>query len=98
VDQCRASFLSAAAKELSNLARLIEPRIKAETAVSAGVEWAQIVEYATNHRVGLIIMSTHGRSGVKHILMGSVAERVVRHAPCAVMVVREHEPLSLTAP
>jgi universal stress protein A len=36
-------------------------------------------------------MGTHGRTGLKHVLLGSVAEKVVRHAPCPVLVVRERE-------
>jgi len=48
-----------------------------------------IVDYATEQDVDLIVMGTHGRTGMSHLLMGSVAERVVRTAPCAVMTVRE---------
>ena len=36
-------------------------------------------------------MGTHGRTGLKHVLLGSVAEKIVRHAPCPVLVVRERE-------
>jgi nucleotide-binding universal stress UspA family protein len=52
-----------------------------------------IATYARENRVNLIIMGTHGRSGVAHFLMGSVAERVVRIASCPVLTVRhpEHE-------
>jgi nucleotide-binding universal stress UspA family protein len=52
-----------------------------------------IVEYAREAKVDLIIMGTHGRGAVAHLLMGSVAERVVRTAPCPVLTVRhpEHE-------
>ena len=39
----------------------------------------------------VIVIATHGYSGFKHLFMGSTAERVVRHAPCPVLVVREHE-------
>ena len=49
-----------------------------------------IVNYATNVGVDLIVMGTHGRTGVSHLLMGSVAEKVVRHAPCPVLTVRQH--------
>ena len=48
-----------------------------------------IVEYAAAHGVDLIIMGTHGRGGVSHLLMGSVAEKVVRTAPCPVLTVRQ---------
>jgi nucleotide-binding universal stress UspA family protein len=54
---------------------------------------AAIVDYAKRERVDLIVAGTHGRGGVAHLLMGSVAERVVRTAPCPVLTVRhpEHE-------
>jgi nucleotide-binding universal stress UspA family protein len=47
-----------------------------------------IVEYADGHEMDLIVMGTHGRGGMSHLLMGSVAERVVRTAPCPVLTVR----------
>lgn len=47
----------------------------------------RICEYARREQVDLIIISTHGRSGLSHVLIGSVAERVVRHAECPVLVV-----------
>ena len=50
-----------------------------------------IVEYAKNAKVDLIVMGTHGRGGVAHLLMGSVAERVVRTAPCPVLTIRHPE-------
>jgi nucleotide-binding universal stress UspA family protein len=53
----------------------------------------EIVAYAKDHDIDLIVMGTEGRGGVAHIFMGSVAERVVRAAPCPVLTVRhpEHE-------
>jgi nucleotide-binding universal stress UspA family protein len=53
----------------------------------------EIVIYAKGHNIDLIIMGTHGRGGIAHLLVGSVAERVVRTAPCPVLTVRhpEHE-------
>jgi nucleotide-binding universal stress UspA family protein len=50
-----------------------------------------LIEYARNHRIDLIVTGTHGRGAVKHLLMGSVAERVVRNAPCPVLTVHEKE-------
>jgi len=53
----------------------------------------EIVSYARDANVDLIVMGTHGRGAMAHLLMGSVAERVVRTAPCPVLTVRhpEHE-------
>jgi nucleotide-binding universal stress UspA family protein len=48
-----------------------------------------IVEQAGVTNADLIVMGTHGRTGITHMLIGSVAERVIRHAPCPVFVVRE---------
>jgi nucleotide-binding universal stress UspA family protein len=50
-----------------------------------------ITEYAKSEGIDLIVMGTHGRGGVAHLLMGSVAERVVRTAPCPVLTVRHPE-------
>jgi nucleotide-binding universal stress UspA family protein len=52
---------------------------------------AAVVQYARDMNVGLIIVGTHGRGVVAHMLMGSVAERIVRTAPCPVLTVRQHE-------
>ena len=48
----------------------------------------EIINAAQTESVDLIVMGTHGRSGLVHVLMGSVAERVVNKAPCAVLTVR----------
>ncbi|MFT5358234.1 MAG: universal stress protein A, partial [Polyangiales bacterium] len=49
---------------------------------------ATICDYAKQHAVDYIVLATHGRTGLKHMLLGSVAEKVVRHASCSVFVVR----------
>jgi nucleotide-binding universal stress UspA family protein len=49
---------------------------------------------ARDHHIDLIIMGTHGRTGLRHVLLGSVAERVVRLAPCPVLVTRSTMPPS----
>jgi nucleotide-binding universal stress UspA family protein len=63
-------------------------RFNATSEVVTGATAPAIVEYATQQHIGLIVMGTHGRSGMAHLLMGSVAEKVVRSAPCPVMTVR----------
>ena len=49
------------------------------------------MRHARDHAFDLIVIGTHGRTGVKRILLGSVAEEVTRHAPCPVLVVRRPE-------
>ena len=58
------------------------------TTMVSGMPAAAIVECAANRGMDLIIMGTHGRSGFAHLLLGSVAEQVVRTAPCPVLTVR----------
>jgi nucleotide-binding universal stress UspA family protein len=53
-----------------------------------GVPFQVIIDTARTAHIDLIIMGTHGRTGLRHVLIGSVAERVVRLAPCPVLVVR----------
>jgi universal stress protein A len=58
------------------------------TVVRSGAAHTQIANLAEKLGADLIVISTHGNTGLKHVLMGSTAERVVRHAPCPVLVVR----------
>jgi nucleotide-binding universal stress UspA family protein len=57
-----------------------------------GVPWSAIVERARHWHCDLIVIGTHGRTGLKHALLGSVAERVVRSSPCPVLTFRPVEP------
>ena len=60
------------------------------TVLGQGAPWDSIVTLlARDPAFDLVVMGTHGRSGLKHVLLGSVAEKVVRHAPCPVLVVRQ---------
>jgi universal stress protein A len=64
-------------------------------AVVRAVKWGSpvesIVSYADDHRIELIIIATHGRTGLSHVLLGSVAERIVREAPCPVLTIRDRK-------
>lgn len=62
---------------------------KVEVVMLEGSAWDLIVKRAGEGGADLVVLGTHGRSGIKHVLVGSVAERVVRHAPCDVLVVRQ---------
>jgi nucleotide-binding universal stress UspA family protein len=53
-----------------------------------GVPWDELVKLLRRDNYDLVVLGTHGRTGLKHVLLGSVAEKVVRHAPCAALVVR----------
>ena len=48
-----------------------------------------IVDYASEKKIELIVIATHGRTGLSHVLLGSVAERIVREAPCPVLTIRD---------
>lgn len=59
------------------------------TLLKSGVPWHELVELvAQDTSIDLVVIGTHGRTGIKHVLLGSVAEKVVRHARCAVLVSR----------
>ncbi len=57
--------------------------------VRVGTDSCEIVRYATAQAIDLIVMATHGRTGVGHALVGSVAEKVVRTAPCPVLTMKQ---------
>jgi nucleotide-binding universal stress UspA family protein len=66
--------------------------IRVETAVCEGYAATVIVEEAAIRHADLIVIGTHGRSGLKHLLLGSIAERVVQKAPCPVLTVKAGAP------
>jgi nucleotide-binding universal stress UspA family protein len=63
----------------------------AKTVFLEGRPFVEIIRYARENQIDLIVISTHGRSGIKHVLFGSVAEQVVRKAPCPVLVVKRDD-------
>ncbi|MBM3882752.1 MAG: universal stress protein [Verrucomicrobia bacterium] len=90
-----------AAQQLARLVHeQVADRVLQTTLLRVGQPWHELSEAARELDVDLIIMGTHGYTGLKHVLMGSTAERVVRHAPCPVLVVREceHEFVQVPAP
>ncbi|MEJ2705427.1 MAG: universal stress protein [Sedimentisphaerales bacterium] len=62
---------------------------KVTSRVLVGVPFAEIIRYARDQSIDLIVMGTHGHTGLAAMLLGSVAEKVVRKAPCAVLTVRD---------
>lgn len=70
------------------VATRLEGYPKCQTRIDIGDPAEHIIKMAKDCRADLIITSTHGRSGLAHLVMGSVAEKIIRHAPCPVFVVR----------
>jgi len=65
--------------------------VAVETSVRTGIAHRSIVEYVSEEEIDLVVMGTHGRTGVGRFLLGSVAEKVVRTADAPVMTVRADE-------
>ncbi len=70
--------------EVESPARITDRR------VLHGLSAEEIVRYAKDAEIDLMVIGTHGRTGLAHVLLGSVAEKIVRRAPCAVLTVRPH--------
>lgn len=78
------------------LSNFIPPEVKEVLDVKEILEEAKpvhhtIVERAAQIPVDVIVVATHGRTGLAHVLLGSVAEHIIRHAPCPVLVIRQRE-------
>jgi nucleotide-binding universal stress UspA family protein len=73
----------------------LDPTWGMPAAVIPAVKWGSpvesIVSFADDHHIDLIIIATHGRTGLSHVLLGSVAERIVREAPCPVLTIRDRK-------
>ena len=79
VDRIKGKLLKIVSKEMKG---------NVETVVTFGVPFVEIIKAAKEHDADLIVIGTHGRSGIAQILIGSVAEKVVRKAPCPVLTVK----------
>ncbi len=79
--------------ELQKIVDDLPATVKFHPVVLSGIPFVEVTTYADEHDIGLIILATHGRTGVEHILFGSTAEKIIRKSPCPVLVVRaeEHE-------
>ncbi len=69
----------------------IKNAVPSEALVKVGLPFVEVVSFAKDEKIELIIVATHGHSGVEHVLFGSTAEKIVRKAPCPVLVVRSDE-------
>lgn len=85
-------FLDASDKQLDEMLKSVEaPEGELKTFTRSGSPVHEIVEFAQENEIDLIVIATHGHRGLKHFLLGSTTENVIRHAKCPVLVVRENE-------
>ena len=82
------------AASLEALGKLLQPGWGKPTSSHCSVRWGDtvtsIVALAEEIQADIVVIATHGRTGLSHAIMGSVAERIVRESPCPVLTVREH--------
>lgn len=86
------TFSEAKQRAAERLTEVWEQRVggypKCERLIEIGEPYEQLMNIATQHKTDLIVIATHGHTGISHLVMGSVAEKIIRHAPCPVFVVR----------
>ena len=87
-------------EQLTRVGQGLAEGLRIETALRTGLAGRTIVHYAREKGIGLIVLGTHGRTGFSHAILGSVAETVVRLAPCPVLTVPagQLEPAGAAAP
>jgi nucleotide-binding universal stress UspA family protein len=83
-------------KDMLEQIRPVDPSIPVTHVLLEGDPATEIVRYAQDALMNLVVMGTHGRTGLERLLMGSVAEKVLRESPCSVLVVKL--PRALTVP
>ncbi len=97
LDETNQNLLESARERLLELTqKRIGHRLPVETLVRMGRAHSEIPDTAQAMGADLIILGTHGYTGLKHVLLGSTAERVVRHGPCPVLTVRYSSPEAAT--
>jgi nucleotide-binding universal stress UspA family protein len=79
------------------VSREIKAALKVEQMIRIGVPFLEVIRTAKERDVDLIVLGTHGRTGLSHVLIGSVAEKVVHHAHCPVLTIK-HPQYKFIAP
>lgn len=81
--------LNASRRHLAKLGqKLVPEKLREKMIVRGGLPYLEIAEIAREMKADLIVVTTHGYTGIKRVLLGGTAERIVRHAPCPVLAVR----------
>ena len=84
LEQLRAKLLDCIPEE-------IRDDMDVEAIVAQGIPFAEIISTAKEKKIDMIVIGSHGRTGLSHIMLGSVSEKVVRKAPCPVLTVRQSD-------
>ncbi len=69
----------------------IRDDMNVEALVIQGIPFAEIISTARSNNIDMIVLGSHGRTGIVHMMMGSVSEKVVRKAPCSVLTVKKSD-------
>jgi nucleotide-binding universal stress UspA family protein len=81
------------ARARETLKRLLQPSWGKPASITTAIRWGSpveaIVDYCKEMAIDLLVIATHGRTGLSHVLLGSVAERIVREACCPVLTIRD---------
>lgn len=88
-------YRDAEADSLAALRKMIDSSWTAPAQVEAAVLWGDPVDgittYSKDHAIDIVVVATHGRTGLRHVLLGSVAERLVRESLCPVLSIRNRD-------
>lgn len=80
---------------VTGLEKLVEEQFAGDKSIRCeallGTPWSSVCDYAARHAIDLIVITTHGRTGIRRALIGSTTESIVRHAPCPVLTIRVDE-------
>ena len=71
--------------------KLRKENVEVATILKKGLDYEEIVNYSQKNRIDVIVIATHGRTGLLHTLLGSVAEKIIRYAKCPVLVITPNE-------
>ncbi len=94
-DEVMKNMEEEALKQLKDAAKKLQDdsNIEIVEVCRKGIDYEEIVKYSKEVEKGLIVIATHGRTGILHTLLGSVAEKVIRYAKCPVLVITPDEPI-----
>ena len=90
--QLYVEFEENAAKRLDTMAaNMVPPETLCDTYILHGVPFYEIIQFAKKEQIDMIVIGSHGRTGIKHVLFGHTAEKVVKKSPCPVLTIRHPE-------